>query len=154
MPESSTANARAKLTELIRQKQYLIENLEKLEHQIYSFEGNYLEDTAPYGNIIKGWDRYLVTATGSVFSAAAGANGPGEKRVRKFRDSDRIFSRSSATSMQYSSNPRNHYDQDKRESPPAGEVYSANQHFEDRVSENDPKVYSPGPTAKKKRRHR
>ncbi|KAM3183523.1 hypothetical protein ACTXT7_010177 [Hymenolepis weldensis] len=156
MPENTTAIAREKLVELIRQRQFL-DNLSNLERQLYQFEGNYLEETAPYGNIIKGWDRSLVTATGSALSAVTAANGHGEKRPRRYRESDRIFSHSSVTCTHYNgsnSNPRNIYEQDKCESSVNNDLYGTTQHFEDRVSENDPKIYSAGPSTKKKKRHR
>eukprot|EP00761_Pharyngomonas_kirbyi_P001249 gb/GECH01001252.1/.p1 GENE.gb/GECH01001252.1/~~gb/GECH01001252.1/.p1 ORF type:complete len:102 (+),score=44.17 gb/GECH01001252.1/:1-306(+) len=72
--------------ELVSKKEKLEEELKQIETQIYRLESSYLEETWPHGNVVKGWDGF-----------ASNRRAPGQKKSR-FKDTDRLFSYSSATS--------------------------------------------------------
>ena len=65
-------------------------NLTKLERQIHAFEGTYLEDTHQYGNISNGYEEYR----------GLSEEGEQTRRKRRFKENDRIFSKSSLTSRE------------------------------------------------------
>uniref|UniRef100_A0A6G1SL49 Chromatin modification-related protein MEAF6 n=1 Tax=Aceria tosichella TaxID=561515 RepID=A0A6G1SL49_9ACAR len=87
MPDDT--DPRQKLIELVRQRSELTDQLATLERQIYKFEESYLLETAAYGNIVRGWDRY---------SSHTLHRQTQPKRERKIKDTERLFSKSSITS--------------------------------------------------------
>ena len=51
-----TANAVAELSKLVLREQQVTKELSALERDIYLTEGDYLAETAPDGNIVRGWE--------------------------------------------------------------------------------------------------
>ena len=80
---------RQTMEEAIQKKKAVEAELMAMEKQIYKFEESYLRETALYGNVVKGWERYLTLKNASQSDIA---------KYRKFTDSDRLFSQSSVTS--------------------------------------------------------
>ncbi|CAF2627065.1 unnamed protein product [Rotaria sp. Silwood2] len=82
-------DTRAELAQLLKKKEEIEKSLSDIEEQIYAFETSYLKQTQDTGNCIRGWSNCL--------SSGSGNNNPIDKSS-KFRESDRLFSYSSATS--------------------------------------------------------
>eukprot|EP00658_Telonema_sp_P-2_P012030 TRINITY_DN14588_c0_g1_i6.p1 TRINITY_DN14588_c0_g1~~TRINITY_DN14588_c0_g1_i6.p1 ORF type:complete len:171 (+),score=53.18 TRINITY_DN14588_c0_g1_i6:130-642(+) len=74
---------------LLQKKRKLELDLWQTEKQIYDLETSYLETTATVGNVLKGWEAML-----GYRSSATGAN---QNKKKGIRESERLFSRSSAT---------------------------------------------------------
>ncbi|PGH05439.1 hypothetical protein GX51_02963 [Blastomyces parvus] len=105
---------RRELRETIQKKRLMDKNMAALEESIYRFEQSYLEETGA-GNIIKGFDNYIKGSSGvsgiglggslGSMTGGSGAGGPATRRKTAVQDSDRVFSRSSASFMRDSPAP-------------------------------------------------
>ncbi|KAJ5555259.1 hypothetical protein N7535_007697 [Penicillium sp. DV-2018c] len=90
---------RRELRDTLQKKRLMDKSMAQLEDQIFRFEQSYLEETTA-GNIIRGFDNYIKgSASGSSLGAAGLGLGGGMAGRRKAQvtDSDRVFSRSSAS---------------------------------------------------------
>merc|ERR1712166_905135 len=79
----------SEIQRLLQQKRKLELDLWQTEKQIYDLETSYLETTAAVGNVLRGWEAML-----GYRSSATGAN---QNKKKGIRESERLFSRSSAT---------------------------------------------------------
>ncbi|CAF9928472.1 MAG: hypothetical protein ALECFALPRED_004067 [Alectoria fallacina] len=86
------------LRETLQKKRLLDKNMATLEDQIFRYEASYLEETGA-GNIIKGFDNYIKGSTTAGTTNASTGGGTNTRRKGPVMESDRIFSRSSASFM-------------------------------------------------------
>ena len=85
---------RSTLRQTLEKKRKVDEKLAQLEDNIYKLEGQYLEETASSGNIVRGFDGWVKGVQIGSRSAVEGA-----RRGGRVRDEDRVFSRSSVSWM-------------------------------------------------------
>merc|ERR1711937_848483 len=83
------AMSASEIQRLLQKKRKLELDLWQTEKQIYDLETSYLESTAAVGNVLKGWETML-----GYRSSVSGAN---QNKKKGIRESERLFSRSSAT---------------------------------------------------------
>ena len=81
-------DAEEELSALMSRKKEVDRSLAALETQIFALEGTYLEETAQYGNCVRGFEGYLT---------AGAAGNRTERKKGLIMDQDRIFSHSSTT---------------------------------------------------------
>ncbi|KAF5864737.1 hypothetical protein ETB97_006582 [Aspergillus alliaceus] len=92
---------RRELRDTLQKKRLMDKSMAQLEDQIFRFEQSYLEETTA-GNIIKGFDNYIKGSSsgpGGAASLALSGGVGGTRRKAQVTDSDRVFSRSSASFM-------------------------------------------------------
>lgn len=85
---NNPAALQAEIQKQLEKKNNIESKLARLERQIYNLEGSYMSDNKSMGNILTGWDSFLLSRGGS------GAL----RRTQKFKESDRLFSSSSVSS--------------------------------------------------------
>ncbi|KAJ5718253.1 hypothetical protein N7488_003899 [Penicillium malachiteum] len=98
---------RRELRDTLAKKRLMDKSMAQLEDQIFRFEQSYLEETTA-GNIIKGFDNYIKGSASTSSLGASGlgiGSGVGARRKAQVTDSDRVFSRSSASYMLDSPGP-------------------------------------------------
>lgn len=85
--------------------------IESVEKQLFEIESRYLDETLPFGNVVRGWEGFLDKKV-----ARSNERG-GPKRDKRFKPSDRIFSYSSVTSPIDPSEIQRERDKDDSPSP-------------------------------------